>query len=223
MNPMITPDTPVANNRIHVTAEIAFNECGGAEGWLHVKTAGQLAFYETVRNDGAEDFIEHWTDGLFATPELKDARILHQQPDWVEGRADLTFEPVEDTIDGMIRIDLPWNVTDFHGLLPHNLALHHPDRSVPVFMDHVGSVETSLTFTYPEEMIPVLLPEPFQGNLSGVSLSRQVITNGGSVTIHEKAGFKEAVIPAEDWDSFSQLLLNADLPASRTLLLKTEK
>jgi hypothetical protein len=223
MNPMVTPDTPVENNRIHVTAEIAFDADGGAEGWLHVKTAGQLAFYETARSDGAEDFIEHWTGSLFATPELHNARILHQQPDWVEGRADLSFEPVEDTIDGMIRIELPWNVTDFHGLLPRNLALHHPHRNVPVFLDHVGSVETNLTFTYPEEMTAVLVPEPFQDNLSGVSFNRQVIADEGSLTIHEKAGFKEAVIPAGDWDGFRQLLLTADLPSPRTLLLKTEK
>lgn len=222
MNPLVTPDTPFENNMIQLGLEIAFNADGGAEGWLHVKTAGQLAFYETARDDGAESFIEHWTGSLFATPELKNARILHQQPDWVEARADLSFEPVEDTIDGLTRIELPWNVSDFHGLLPHGLALHYPSRNVPVLLDHVGSVELNMKFSFPDDITMILKPEAVTHGADGVSYTRDVTDEDGVLTVHEIAAFPKLEIEAQAWDEWRHVLLSADHAPSRTILFKSE-
>ncbi|TKJ40320.1 hypothetical protein CEE37_08315 [candidate division LCP-89 bacterium B3_LCP] len=217
--PETIPPTKWEENSIRLDLEITFDAEGAAEGWVQVKSTGALAFFETAIEGGAGDLIDHFTNGFYVSPEVNNEILLQQQPDWVEGKADLSFDPVEEKIDGMIRIPLPWNITDFHGILPRGLVLHHVNRDVPVILDRIGYVEINLKFNYPAGIEPVLLPQVLNEKVDGISFDRKVETGAGFVRIEERAEFPQMLISAEGWELWRQVILSADRQTSRTILL----
>lgn len=220
--PETSPASPYQGNRVALQLEVTFNEDTSAEGWVLIKTHGYLAEFEAARNRGAEELVESWTGDLFANPEVKNARILVQENDRVEVKADLSFPPVEETIDGLLRIPVPWNIGEIEGLLPHGLALHHPRRNVPVFLDNAGSVELNIKFHVPEAWDVVLPPQSYSANLTTVSVEREVAVASGEISVNEKITFPQAKIPVEDWGAWRRALLNAQKESSRVILLNIE-
>lgn len=216
------PPTEIDKNRISLELELTMESDGSASGWIYAETTGQLAFFNTAREKGAEGFIKHWTDGLFAKSEVKNVKLLKQQANDVCAKGDLDFPASEDLIDGILRMEMPWNVNSIHGLLPTHLALHHADRNVPVFLDHAGEVEVNIRIHVPDNYQMVVLPTPYQGQTDGISFTREVTFEETTLSFYEKTTFPKRQINPQSWKEWRKILLEADRSSNRTLLLQTD-
>ncbi len=220
--PKAIPASPFQKNSVLIDVEVNFSECGEADGWILLKSAGQMSMFDIAIADGADAVIGHLTDGLYTAPELENTAIILQSRDIVEAKADLKFAAAEDMIEGLLKIEMPWKVSDFHGLLPGGLETYQPGRDVPVYMGHAGSVSLNITFNLPEEWSVELLPEAFSENADGIMFTRNVTLEENSVTFTETCVFNKTEIPASSWDAWRHVLLQAEKASNRTLLLNTE-
>ncbi len=213
--------TPYSETVADVQLDLTFADDGSAKGWILVKTTGRLSQFNTAVDKGARGVIEKFTSALSISPEIENAAVLYQDRDRVEAKADLTFEPIEDTVAGLYPFVVPWKTADFDGFLPERLKLYQPRRDVPVFMGCAGEINVLVTVHFPDGWSIETSPPELHRRITGVQLDRTVKTDDHSITFSQKLVVQKNRFPADQWDSWRKLFLEADKDNLRTVLFQT--
>jgi hypothetical protein len=213
--------TPYSESKADLQLDLTFAEDGSATGWILAKTSGRLSQFNTAVEKGADGVIGNFTSALYASPEIENAVILYQDRSRVEARADLTFDPLAETVEGLFPFVIPWKTADFDGFLPDRIEFYQPRRDVPVFMDCTGEINVIVTVRYPDGWAVETLPVEWRQQVDGVQLERAVETADGSVTFRQKLVVLKNRFPAEQWNSWRKLFMKADKDNLRTVLFQT--
>ncbi|MBU0517591.1 DUF3857 domain-containing protein [bacterium] len=220
--PQQMPVTTYAENGFKVGMNLTFCEMGGAEGWIIVKSTGAMSMYDVAAKKGAESVIEHFTSDLHASPAINDAVLTLLDRQKVEARAALTFEPITETLDGLVQLVIPWEVMSFHGFLPDHLELYQKDRDIPVYLGHPGWIEINVTINIPEGWTVAKAPATASNSVDGISWNRVVEVTDASITFSEKVVIEKDSFEAAGWSALSSLLFQASSEKMRTLLVNTD-
>lgn len=214
--------TNSAENSFKIELSLSFCEKGGADGWVTVKSTGAMSMYDVAADKGVQAVIEHLTGELYATPEISDAVSTVTDRQKVEAKANLKFEPIGETIEGLLQCDMPWDIMGFHGLIPDHLEIYQKDRDVPVFMGYPGSADVTVNLEFPESWKIVKTPESSSGSLDGLTWNRNIKVSDHGVTFNEKIRIDKDQFGTNVWKELSDILYQASSKNLRTVLVQTD-
>ena len=96
-----------------------------------------------------------------------------------------------------------------------------PQRTLPVQLAAPAREQVELELVLPEGWELAYLPPPVQVENGIGSFHRNVHDDGeGTVTIGTVLELRQVQVPAESWPELRRLLIEADAPAGRSLLLR---
>ncbi|MFH1862304.1 MAG: DUF3857 domain-containing protein, partial [bacterium] len=100
--PALFPASPLQENQLQTDLEVTVAEDYKATGWIVLKTQGAFSRYETATEKAPEALLEEWIADSFSDLEIKDARYLSLNPNYVEIRANLSFAMQPDSADSIL-------------------------------------------------------------------------------------------------------------------------
>jgi hypothetical protein len=220
--PQILPPAPAVGNTLELSFGFTMEADRTAEGWFTLDSHGAVSLYDEARSSDSEELIKKWTGKLFASPEIKEARVTELSPDRVVIQANLQFPATKDTLGEFLRLAMPWDVINAGGFAPHGLVLNYNTRDLPLFLDHAGAYKMNLLVNYPESWTPAAIPTAREIKAEGIALRRTVTGEKGVLRIQETVNFTSEQVSPQNWDAWRKVLLAACKASERTLLLKAE-
>ncbi len=221
--PLILPKLTQEKNSLRLNLELTFSADQSLKGWMVLQASGALSQYEKGRSQGAEDVANDWAAKLSAEVDVSQARFTSLTTDYAELRCDLEFAPLEEKLEGILRLQFPWDAAGIAGLAPANLQLNYPSRDLPLFLDHAGTLELEVKISFPEDWSLLSTTGKNSSEAAGITFQRSIAGEKGSLVFAEKVEFSQGMIPPGNWNSWRAVLLTATAKNSRTLLFKTEK